>query len=170
MDLRPSRLTRRTVLRGAAGKGAAATLSPFTRRLGRLAPVHAASSAPTGRLVIGIWQNPDTLDPGASGLIASDYISTNVFDPLIWRLPGMRQFRDGTPFTARAVKDTVDHIVNPETRSRGARPGLGAYARTEVRSDDVAVVVFNEPNGAVLNNVCTAGLSPTGPSWICSPI
>lgn len=187
------RITRRTLLASAAGAGAAAALAPLTRIV-RTPAVARAAATPSGRVVIAIWQNPDTLDPGASGLIAAGYINTNIFDPLIWRLPGMRQgqeyfpglaerweispdarrytfylrkgvkFHDGTPFTARAVKDTYDHIVNPETRSRGARPALGSYLRTEVKDDYTAAVVFKDPNGAFLNNVCTTGFSPSSPT------
>ncbi len=192
-DLRQVRVTRRKLLAGAAGLGAAAALAPLAKTLNHPAVVRAAP-APQGRAVIAIWQNPETLDPGASGLIAAGYIATNMFDPLIWRLPGMRQgqeyfsglaerwevspdarrytfylrkgvkFHDGTPFTARAIKDTYDHIVHPDTRSRGARPALGPYLRTEVKDDYTATVVFKDPNGAFLNNVCTSGFSPSSPT------
>ena len=39
-----------------------------------------------GKLVYGIWQNPDTLDPGVSGLIATSKVDINVFDPLVYAL------------------------------------------------------------------------------------
>ncbi len=140
-----------------------------------------------------MWQNPDTLDPGATGLISAGYATINMFDPLVWRLPGMRQgqeyfpglaerwevspdarrytfylredvkFHDGTPLTARAVRDTFEHIMNPETRSRSARPALGPYLRTDVRGDHVVTVVFSEPNAAFMNNVCTPGMAPSSP-------
>ncbi len=185
-------LTRRKFLSGAAGIGAAALASPLVRAVGSL-PVVRAASAPQGRVVFGMWQNPDTLDPGASGLISSGYTTINMFDPLVWRLPGMRQgqeyfpglaerwevspdarrytfylrkdvkFHDGTPLTARAVKDTFEHIMNPETRSRGARPGLASYQRTDIQGEHAATVVFGEPNAAFMNNVCTPGMAPSSP-------
>ncbi|HLJ59620.1 MAG TPA: ABC transporter substrate-binding protein [bacterium] len=187
------RLTRRGLLAGAAGLGSAALLGPLVRSAGT-APVARAATAPQGRVVFGMWQSPESLDPGTSGLISSGYISLNVFDPLIWHLPGMRQgqeyfpglalrwevsadakqftfhlrkdvkFHDGTPFTAQAVKDTLEHIVNPETKSRSAITALGPYSHTEVKADDVVTIVFKESNGAFLNNVATSGLAPISPT------
>ncbi len=181
-------MTRRTLLAGALGTGSAALLGAARPRAAASAP------APQGRLVFGMWQSPESLDPGTSGLISSGYISINVFDPLIWHLPGMRRgqeyfpglalrwevsgdarrftfhlrrdvkFHDGTPFTAEAVKATLEHIVNPETKSRSAITALGPYSHTEVTGDDVVTIVFKEPNGAFLNNVATSGLSPISPA------
>ncbi len=192
MDSHEMRVTRRRFLAGAAGLGAAAALSPLARTLTTM-PAASAASAPAGRVVFGMWQNPDSLDPGTTGLISAGYVDINLFDPLVWRLPGMVagkeyfpglaerwevspdarrytfylrkdvKFHDGTPLTARAVKETLDHIVNPETRSRSAKPALGPYLRTDVRGDYVATVVFSEPNGAFMNNVCTSGMAPISP-------
>ncbi|HYM68930.1 MAG TPA: ABC transporter substrate-binding protein [bacterium] len=187
------RLTRRGLLAGAAGFGSAALLGPLVRTSGTT-PAARAATASQGRVVFGMWQSPESLDPGTSGLISSGYINTNMFDPLIWHLPGLRQgqdyfpglalrwevspdakrftfylrkdvkFHDGTPFTAQAVKDTLEHIVNPETKSRSAITALGPYSHTEVKGDDVVTIVFKDSNGAFLNNVATAGLSPISPA------
>jgi ABC-type transport system substrate-binding protein len=97
-----------------------------------------------------VFQNLDSLDPAATGLITSGQILANVLDPLMWRLPdasgtyrlypGLAQsvqvsadaktytfklrkgikFHDGTPFDAHAVKASFDHIVNPATKAKSA--------------------------------------------------
>ena len=53
-----------------------------------------------GKLTYGIWQNPDTLDPGVSGLIATSKVDINVFDPLVYAL----QDTDQPYYPGRATK------------------------------------------------------------------
>ena len=105
-----------------------------------------------GKLIYGIWQNPDTLDPGVSGLIATSKVDINVFDPLVYALqdtdqpyyPGLAtkwdissdamtftftlrtdvKFHDGTPFNADAVKKTFEHILDPNSKSLSALGSL----------------------------------------------
>ncbi len=105
-----------------------------------------------GKLVYGIWQNPDTLDPGVSGLIATSKVDINVFDPLVYALQDTDQpyyaglatkwdvspdamtftftlrtdvkFHDGTPFNADAVKKTFEHIIDPNSKSLSALGSL----------------------------------------------
>ncbi|WP_188894520.1 ABC transporter substrate-binding protein [Microlunatus endophyticus] len=113
-----------------------------------------ASSAST-TLTVGVYQEPDTLDPAATGLAMVAMMITHIFDPLIWWLPDssgtnqfypglaksykasadartytftLRQdvdFHDGTHFDAKAVKANFDHVVDPATKSRSAASGLG---------------------------------------------
>ncbi|HKV70778.1 MAG TPA: ABC transporter substrate-binding protein [Gemmatimonadales bacterium] len=182
-------MTRRRLLAAAAGWGAAAALAPAA---GSVRP--SAAQTASGRIVFAMWQSPESLDPGTSGLISAGYVGSNMFDPLVWHLPGMHtgqeyfpglavrweissdarrytfrlrkdvKFHDGTPFNAQAVKETLGHIVNPETRSRSAITALGPYSHTEVKGDDLVTVVFKEPNGSFLNTVATSGLSPISPA------
>lgn len=105
-----------------------------------------------GKLTYGIWQNPDTLDPGVSGLIATSKVDINVFDPLVYAVQDMSQpyypglatkwdistdamtftfslrtdvkFHDGTPFNADAVKTTFEHILDPNSKSLSALGSL----------------------------------------------
>ena len=107
-------------------------------------------------VTMAVFQEPDTLDPSASGLITVGAISHCIFDTLIWDLPGhgstpfyaglatsweassdataytfkLRKdvkFHDGTPFNAQAVKFTFDHIVDPNTKSKSSAGSLGPY-------------------------------------------
>ena len=136
------------------GGGASTTTASASPAAGATGATPAAQSttAPTvpagkpgGSVTYGIWQNPDTLDPGASGLIATSKIDINVFDPVVFAAQGTDQayypalatkwevnadatqftfalrtdvkFHDGTPFNAAALKKTWDHVVDPATKS-----------------------------------------------------
>jgi peptide/nickel transport system substrate-binding protein len=141
------------------------------------------------KLTMAVFQEPDTLDPSASGLITVGTISQCVFDHLIWKLPNqsgflpglatswqvstdasaytfkLRQdvkFHDGTPFDANAVKVTFDHIVDPATKSKSAAGALGPYKETQVLDKYTAKVVFSQPNAAFMNEV--AGFSIVSPA------
>ena len=142
-------------------------------------------------VTMAVFQEPDTLDPSASGLITVGAISHCIFDTLIWDLPGhgnnpfypglaaswdvspdatsytfkLRKdvkFHDGTPFNAQAVKFTFDHIVDPNTKSKSAAGSLGPYQETQVVDDYTAKVVFKSANAAFMNEAAGFGMvSPT---------
>src|SRR6266550_7832984 len=111
-------------------------------------------------VTMAVFQEPDTLDPSASGLITVGAISHCIFDTLIWDLPGhgsspfypglaaswqvstdataytfkLRKdvkFHDGTPFNAQAVKFTFDRIVDPASKSQTGISLLGPYDGTQ---------------------------------------
>lgn len=143
------------------------------------------------KLTMAVFQEPDTLDPSASGLITVGTISQCVFDHLIWKLPNqssflpglasswqvssdatsytfkLRQdvkFHDGTSLDANAVKFTFDHIVDPSTKSKSAAGALGPYKETQVVDKYTAKVVFSQPNAAFMNEV--AGFSIVSPAAV----
>lgn len=143
------------------------------------------ANKPSDTLTVGVYQEPDTLDPGATGLALSSLIASAVFDPLVWWLPtsqGGKQFypglatswqvspdgtsytftlrqdvdfHDGTHFDANAVKATLDHIVDPATKSRSAVGSLGPYQETRIIDQYTAQVVFSQPNAAFLHEMTT---------------
>lgn len=143
------------------------------------------------QLTVGVFQNPDSLDPGVTGLVTSTQIFFTLFDPLMWKFPGdnhvypglaesyqasadgktytfhLRKdvtFHDGTPFTAEAVKATFDHIVDPSTKSRTAIGELGPYKETRVLDKYTAQVVFSKPNAAFANEMTSADLGISSPT------
>jgi peptide/nickel transport system substrate-binding protein len=148
------------------------------------------SSNTNATVTMAVFQEPDTLDPSASGLITVGTISHCIFDTLIWDLPGhganpfyaglatswqaspdamsytfkLRndvKFHDGTPFNAAAVKFTFDHIVDPNTKSKSSAGALGPYQETQVIDDYTVKVVFKSANAAFMNEVATfAMVSP----------
>lgn len=134
-------------------------------------------------LTVGVYQEPDSLDPAATGLAMVSMMISHIFDPLIWWLPDgsgqnkfhpglataykvspdsteytftLRQdvdFHDGTHFDATAVKANFDHIVDPATRSRAAIGALGPYKETVVVDKYTAKVVFTEPNASFIHEM-----------------
>lgn len=149
------------------------------------------AASKTKVLNVGVFQNPDSLDPGATGLVTVSQILYSVFDTLMWRigndptlLPGLAnsvsvspdattytfalkknvKFHDGTPFTADAVKATFDHIVNPATKSLSAIGSLGPYKETQVVDPYTARVVFSAPNAAFMSEMTDATLGISSPT------
>jgi peptide/nickel transport system substrate-binding protein len=182
-------LGRRAFLGGAVSLGAFGALSGALAGCG----TGAAPSASTGSktLAAGVFQNPDSLDPGATGLVSVAQMLSTMFDPLMWKFPndptyypGLAQsytvsadaktytfklrrgikFHDGTPFNADAVKATFDHIVNPATKSLSAIGALGPYVETRVMDPYTAQVVFSAPNAAFVNEMTQVTLAISSPT------
>src|SRR5215469_14457465 len=132
-----------------------------------------SSSSTSGgnqKLTMAVFQEPDTLDPSASGLITVGTISQCVFDHLIWRLPNQSSFLPGlasswqvsSDAASYTVKFTFDHIVDPATKSKSAAGALGPYKETQVVDKYTAKVVFSQPNAAFMNEA--AGFSMISPA------
>jgi ABC-type transport system substrate-binding protein len=105
-----------------------------------------AAAQPAGTLVIGLDQEPPTLDPHASPSAVTYQIIASVTESLLYRGPDGKlvpwlaeswstsrdgrsvtfklrrdvKFHDGTPFNADAVKFNFDRIVDPKFKAGGA--------------------------------------------------
>lgn len=190
------RWSRRRFLESMAAAGAAVATAGGLTALDAAAPAFARSDRATldasaSTLTMAIFQEPDTLDPAASGLVGSGDVYVHVLDPLVWKLttsrgpeyfPGLAtsyhiskdaktytfklrkgvKFHDGTPFNAHAVKFNMDHIVNPATKSRSAASSLGPYKETKVINDYTCQIIFKVPNAAFASEM-------TGVTWMSSP-
>ena len=191
------RISRRTLLsRGAQLAGGVAAGSLIGPGLDRppwtLSSARVASSKSTGSITIAVFEVIDTLDPGGTGLISTYQVLANMFDPLIWYLPGhgpsdyypglaqsysissdaktytfkLRRdvvFHDGTPFDATAVKATFDHVVSPATHSKSAIGAIGPYKETRIIDPYTVQVVFSQPNAAFLNEMSSPPLCISSP-------
>src|SRR5579864_2468586 len=84
-DLSRRRFLKAAVALGGTALGGGALLALLEACAG-------GSNTPTGNtnatVTMAVFQEPDTLDPSASGLITVGAISHCIFDTLIWDLPG----------------------------------------------------------------------------------
>lgn len=185
------------LLRRRSFLGGAATLGAFGVLGGGLAAC-SESSSPSGSastgiktLSVGVFQNPDSLDPGQTGLVTVSQVLYAVFDTLMWKFPddptyhpGLAEsytvspdaktytfklrrgvkFHDGTPFNAAAVKATFDHIVDPKTKSLSAIGALGPYQETKVVDPYTVQVIFSAANAAFVNEMTQPTMAISSPA------
>lgn len=183
------RTVRRPALLAAVATALAVVVSGCTASSS--GPVTSGTGASGGsgqNLTVAVLQNPDSLDPAATGLVSVSEIDSAIFDTLTYRFagdpkvyPGLAasysvstdgmtytfqlrkdvKFQDGTPFNAAAVKANFDHIADPATKSKSALGALGPYREAQVVSDYEVKVVFSRPNLAFQNEMSqpTFGMS-----------
>ncbi len=157
----------------------------------------ASASGGTGgsgkSVTVGIASPPDTLDPGATGLALTLFLSFTMFDPLVWWLPtasgsayypGLATsytvspdattytfklrtgvtFHDGTVFDAAAVKATYDHVVDPATKSRSGLGALGPYKETKILDSHTCQIIFTQPNAGFLHQQAAGNFGIASPT------
>jgi peptide/nickel transport system substrate-binding protein len=161
---------------------------------GASAAAPGSSSKPQagGTLTYATVQQPACLDPGVAPDTATAVIDRNIFDSLVseaangtfhpwlatsWQISpdGLTytfhlrtgvKFQDGTPLTAAAVKDTLDHIVNPKAGSLYAASLLKAYKSATVVNNQTVQVKLSSPDAAFLQTLSTANLGIQAPSQL----
>jgi peptide/nickel transport system substrate-binding protein len=184
-------LHRRAFLGGAAGLGAVGLLGGLAACSESSSPSGSGSAKGTKTLSVGVFQNPDSLDPGQTGLVTVSQVLYAVFDTLMWKFPDdpayhpglatsytvspdaktytfkLRQdvkFHDGTPFNAAAVKATFDHIADPKTKSLSAVGALGPYQATKVVDQYTVQVIFSKANAAFVNEMTQPTMAISSPA------
>ncbi|MGW3134122.1 ABC transporter substrate-binding protein [Streptomyces sp. NPDC001123] len=147
-----------------------------------------------GTLTYGSVQQPSCLDPGFAPDTATGMIDRNVFDSLVsvgtdgtakpwlatsWKeasdgrsytfklRPGVH-FQDGTPFTAAAVKATLDHAVDPKTKSLNAASLLSAYKGSTVLGTLSVRIDLARPDAALLESLGSPYLGIQSPKSLQS--
>jgi len=169
------RFGRRAFLRTAgAWAGAAGLLASGAGRLADAAP------GGGGTLVYGLGFDLDnTMDPQVTDFDSTIRVTLNICEPLVWEptpgrfVPGLAEswevspdaktytfrlrkgvkFHDGTPFTAEAVKFTMDRVVAPETKAGQSHDQLGPYDHTEVVDDHTAKIGMKQGYAPLLTNL-----------------
>src|SRR5216684_6861903 len=166
--------------------------------LALVAPLWLISPAPSvrpaaaqggGTLVVGLDQEPPTLDPHASPSAVTYQVIASVAENLLYRgaygklVPWLAEswtvardgrsvtfklrrdvkFHDGTPFNADAVKFNFDRIVDPKFKAGGARAALTTYTGSKVLDEYTLQVNFETPYAPFPN------LAASGPLSIVSP-
>lgn len=142
-----------------------------------------------GELVIGLDQEPPTLDPHASPSAVTYQIIASVAESLLY-LTGEREltpwlaesweassdgttytftlrqdvtFQDGEAFNAETVKANFDRIVDPDFQAGGALASLAGYTGTEVTDEFTATVSFESPYAPFLVYAASGTLSMVSP-------
>ncbi len=177
--MRPARLS--VVLVGA-----------FLLLLGSLGPTREAEAQAGGTLVVGLDQEPPTLDPHASPSAVTYQIIASVTENLVYRGPDGKlvpwlaeswstardsksvifklrrdvKFHDGTPFNAEAVKFNFDRIVDPKFKAGSSRAALAGYAGSKVLDEYTVQVSFETPYAPFLNSAAAGTLSLVSPKAV----
>jgi peptide/nickel transport system substrate-binding protein len=144
-----------------------------------------------GTLVVGLDQEPPTMDPHASPSAITYYITASTAESLLYldakreiqphlassyevstdgksftfKLNSDVTFQDDTPFNAAAVKWNFDRIVDPNFKAGGSLSSLTGYTGTDVVDDQTAKVNFKDPFAPFLTYAAggtLAMISPTG--------
>ncbi|MDP9359191.1 MAG: ABC transporter substrate-binding protein [Chloroflexota bacterium] len=189
-------MTRRDVVRllGVAG----ATPLAAWMLAGSVAPASAQDTSttsaeepqPGGELIVGLDQEPPTLDPHASPSAVTYQIMSSVAESLLY-LNSERQlqpwlaeawegsadgssytfnlrrdvtFHNGEPFNAAAVKWNFDRIVDPNFQAGGALAALAGYAGSEVIDEYTVKVNFETSYAPFLNYAAGGTLGIVSPT------
>ncbi|MEZ0073279.1 ABC transporter substrate-binding protein [Planotetraspora sp. GP83] len=137
-----------------------------------------------------------SLDPAVAATAITGLIDRNIFDSLVvqtgadsfgpwlakqWAVSadgktytftlreGVR-FHDGTPFTAQAVKASLDHVVDPATKSAYAASLIAPYEKSRVVSDLVVEVTLSRPFTPFLQALSVPYLGIQSPAALAKPV
>ena len=142
-----------------------------------------------GALVIGLDQEPPTLDPHASPSAVTYQIIASVTESLLYKAvdgtltPWLAEswttaadgrsvtfklrrdvkFHDGTPFNADAVKANLDRIVDPKFKPGSSRAQIAGYAGAKVLDEFTVQVTFETPFAPFLTYAAAGTLSFVSP-------
>jgi peptide/nickel transport system substrate-binding protein len=142
-----------------------------------------------GTVVVGLDQEPPTLDPHASPSAVTFQIMASVTENLLYLTPERKlqpwlaeswetspdgasftfrlrkdvTFQDGEPLTAAVVKWNFDRIVDPNFKAGGALNALAGYSGSEVLDDSTVKVQFKKPYAPFLTYVAGGTLSLVSP-------
>jgi peptide/nickel transport system substrate-binding protein len=149
-----------------------------------------------GTLTYAVDGTQLTLDPGVSVNAVTGFTDRNIFDSLVtqtgpgtfgpwlatkWTIspdgktytfdlrPGVK-FQDGTPFTAAAVKATLDHIANPASKSAYAISLLGPYTGSTVVNKLTVQVHLSQAFSPFLQALSTPFLGIQSPAALAKPV
>jgi peptide/nickel transport system substrate-binding protein len=155
-------------------------------------PVPTADAQAGGTLVLGLDQEPPTLDPHASPSAVTYQIIASVTESLAHKaadgklVPWLAEswttakdgrsvtfklrrdvkFHDGTPFNADAVKFNFDRIVDPKFKAGGSRAQLSGYAASKVLDEFTVQVSFETPYAPFLTYAAAGTLSMVSPKAV----
>ncbi|GAA5059477.1 peptide/nickel transport system substrate-binding protein [Thermocatellispora tengchongensis] len=157
----------------------------------------AAASGPVagGTLRFAVAGTQVTLDPAVAATAVTGLIDRNIFDSLVaqtapdrfepwlaskWTVSEdgrtytftLREgvtFHDGTPLTAEAVKATLDHVVDPKTKSAYAASLIAPYEKATVLGDLEVEVRLKRPFTPFLQALSVPYLGIQSPAALAKP-
>jgi peptide/nickel transport system substrate-binding protein len=166
----------------------APTAAPTKAAAAPTAAPTTAAAGPKGTLTVAAAEVPESLDPTISLQIYNWTISYTMFDTLVkfdsagkivpslatsWELVNSKtwkfnlrkdvKFHDGQPFTSADVKATLDHILDPNAKSKQTAI-WASYEKTETPDAYTAIVYTKEPMGTMLGNLTLTLVIPAKPS------
>lgn len=170
-------------------KGGGAGSAPISSQ-----PRQQESTAPRrgGQLVVAQIAAHDDLDPHVTLTAVGHQVYFNLCNTLLYLdnnynfVPGLAEswtiendakvftfklrkdvkFHDGTAFDAKAMAFNFDRMVDPDTKSRGAKSYLGTYDHVEAVDDSTLKVVFKQPYPAFLMRATRGYISPLSPTAV----
>src|SRR5262245_43935255 len=152
----------------------------------------AAEAQTGGTLVLGLDQEPPTLDPHASPSAVTYQIIASVTECLLFKAPDGKlspwlahswptskdgrsvtfklrrqcSCHAGAPSNADAVKFNFDRIVDPKFKAGGSRAQLAGYAGSKVLDEFTVQVSFENPYAPFLTYAATGTLSMVSPKAV----
>lgn len=137
-----------------------------------------------GAFVVGVADEPDTLDMHKTGMAMASMIGSQIggallaVDPdtleikphlaesyevsddgktITLKLQPNVTFHDGTPLTAQAYKDTFDRILNPDTGAVVAGSLVAGVEEVTVPDELTLVIKLSQPSAPFLRNLASSG-------------
>jgi peptide/nickel transport system substrate-binding protein len=165
---------------------------PLGRQMLVAGPAEGATRPSGGTVVVGLDQEPPTLDPHASPSAVTFQIIASVTENLLYLTPERQlqpwlaeswevsaegnaftfrlrndvKFQDGEPLTAAVVKWNFDRIVDPNFKAGGALNALAGYSGSEVLDEHTVRVQFKKPYAPFLTAVAGGTLSLVSPKAV----
>ncbi|MEU9890501.1 ABC transporter substrate-binding protein [Sphaerisporangium sp. NPDC051011] len=156
----------------------------------------AAGPVSGGTLRYAIAGTQVSLDPAVAATAVTGLIDRNIFDSLVFQTgPGafapwlaerwtvsadgttytftLREgvrFHDGTPLDAAAVKASLDHVVDPKTKSAYAASLIAPYKEARAVSDLVVEVTLSRPFTPFLQALSVPYLGIQSPAALAKPV
>lgn len=149
----------------------------------------AGAAGGSGGLTFATDTEPSCIDPAVSPLDVTALIDRNIFDSLVNASPDGKihpwlakswsvskdgrtytfklregvKFHDGTPLDAAAVKASLDHVVDPKTKSSYAAGLLSSYDEARAENPSTLRVALKRPDATLLQSLSTAYLGIQSP-------
>jgi peptide/nickel transport system substrate-binding protein len=140
-------------------------------------------------LSYGLTLAPSGIDPHINASVELGIPLSSVYDTLVFQksdgsfVPGLAEsweisddqtvytfklrqdvhFHDGEPFTAHAVVENIEYILNPEHLSQKAASMLGPLVRVEAVEDDLVVFYLETPFAPLLDSLSQMYLGIASP-------